>query len=159
MENLSINEAVNVAQQMRNFFKAFKKLDEFIEFVVLTEQGINEKNKKKADLEEEIKSLEIKLEDLKSSYEGDSKEMEQALIAKTELFEEEKAKLKAELEKAKSLYDEEIGQLNQNLKFKRESCKTKIGDLDKREKEALDKALEAETKLEEIRKKIKEIEI
>ena len=159
MEELSINEALNVAQQMRNFFKAFKKLDEFINFVVLTEQEMSEKNKKKGELQEEIRSLENKFQELKSLFKKTTEEIQGELIAEKEASEKQKAKLKEDLENDKALFNEEIEQMDFNLKLKTQTSKAKIEDFNKREKDALDKTLEAEGKLEEIRKKIKGIEI
>jgi len=161
MEDLSINEAVNVAQQMKNFFKAFKKLDEFIEFIVLNEQGMNEKLKKKVDLEEEIKSLESKVEDLNSSYKNSHEEIKRDLITQREYLEKEKIKLKAKLELFKKSVGEEIEILDSTIKVKRESFEeqtkevnTEIERLNLEKETANERLREVKSELDKIKSSI-----
>lgn len=113
MSDFTLNEAINSARQMANFFKAFKKIEEVVGVAVMLEQNIKELELRKGKLIPEIESLIEKkelvekkffevLEKTKNEFKDENSALVLELKTARDKFEKEKEYLLLEIEAIKT---------------------------------------------------------
>jgi chromosome segregation ATPase len=100
MSEFTLNEAINSARQMANFFKAFKKIEEVVSMAAMLEQNIKELESRKEKLIPEIESL-IEKKGLAE------KSFSEVLEKTKEQFRDENSTLVSELKTARDKFDKE----------------------------------------------------
>lgn len=157
MEKLDLGSILDSAKQMGNHFKAFKKINEIIQTITLSEQIISENNLIKGLLFSEINELTGK----KKNLEAEILNLQDLTKKQASKIEELKKSVVQELDDMKSEYQKEsesiksqISALNISLNLKKEEVSNEIESLESQRKEAQINLDNLKAELEQFKKSI-----
>ena len=151
MEDMNINEALNIAKQLKNHYKAFERIDKFIKTGAAVQIFLKEGLVQKANLEQELATLKEEKEKASKSF---------ISMRKTRL-----SQIETETKKLSEGYSNRADELNKEIKAletKREKARLETEEVEKEHVEKME-AMEKERKdaqrrLDEIKGEIAQIQ-
>ena len=141
--DMNINEALNIAKQLKNHYRAFERIDKLLKEAVAVQIFMKEGLVQKASLEQEIATLKEERDKASKSFISMRKEKISQIEAKTKKLLEEY-----------SNRSDEISKEIEALETKREEARL---ETEKVEKEYVEKMEAMEKEREEAQKRLDEI--
>ena len=151
---MEINEALNVAKQLKNNFKAFEKLDEFVKEIASMQGRSKDLAAKKEKLEAEVKSLDERRAKAEEETKASMAAWRNSADEEIRKSSERAAKAKADLDQLEARFAARTKEFNDSISNLEKDHQKKMAAFEQEENAAKGKIESAKREFENLRAKL-----